>query len=46
MLFLAIDIVAFKQIFDDPEGESLRAEEGINLLVFNKHTEDVILWKT
>ena len=46
VLFLAIDIVAFKQIFDDPEGESLRAEEGINLLVFDKHTEDVILWKT
>jgi XisH protein len=46
LLFLAIDIVAFKQIFDDPEGESLRAEEGINLLVFDKHTEDVILWKT
>jgi tRNA A58 N-methylase Trm61 len=36
-LFLAIDIVAFKQIFDDPEGESLRAEEGVNLLVFDKH---------
>ena len=35
-LYLAIDEGAFKLIFDDPEGESLRAEENINLLVFDK----------
>jgi hypothetical protein len=44
-LFLAIDEAAFKQVFDDPEGESLRAEEGIRLLVFDKKTEEIILWK-
>lgn len=44
-LFLAIDVGAFKQIFDDPEGELLRAEEGITLLVFNKGTEEIVLWK-
>jgi hypothetical protein len=45
VLFLAIDGKIFSQIFDDPEGESLRAEEGINLLVFDKKTEEVIRWK-
>lgn len=44
-LFLAIDLVAFSQTFDDPEGESLRAEEEINLLVFDKHKEEIVLWK-
>lgn len=38
-LFLAIDVKVFKQMFDDPEGESLRTEEGINLLVFDQGTE-------
>ena len=45
LLFLAIDLKVFNQIFDDPEGESLRAEEDIKLLVFDKHTEEIILWK-
>jgi hypothetical protein len=45
VLFLAIDVKPFKQIFDDQEGESLRAEEGINLLVFDKQTEVIVLWK-
>jgi hypothetical protein len=45
VLFLAIDGKIFSQIFDDPEGESLRAEEGINLLVFDKKTEEIIRWK-
>jgi hypothetical protein len=44
-LFLAIDVGAFKRMFDDPEGESLRVEEGINLLVFDKGTEEIVLWK-
>jgi hypothetical protein len=45
VLFLALDLVAFRQTFDDPEGESLRAEEEIKLLVFDKQTEEVVLWK-
>ena len=45
ILFLAIDVKAFSQIFDDPEGESLRAEEDIKLLVFDKQTEEIVLWK-
>ena len=44
-LFLALDVKAFSQIFDDPEGESLRAEEDIKLLVFDKDTEEIVLWK-
>jgi hypothetical protein len=44
-LFLAIDVRVYKQMFDDPEGESLRTEEGINLLVFDQGTEEIVLWK-
>ena len=44
-LFLAIDSEAFIQHFDDPEGEDLRMEEGVNLLVFDKMTEEIVLWK-
>ena len=44
-LFLAIDLRAFRQMFDDPEGESLRTEEGINLLVFDQVAEEIIVWK-
>jgi len=45
VLFLAIDERIFRRIFDDPEGESLRAEEEIRLLVFDKGTEEIVLWK-
>ena len=45
VLFLAIDEKIFRRIFDDPEGESLRAEEGIKLLVFDKEAEEIVLWK-
>ncbi|MFN0111613.1 MAG: element excision factor XisH family protein [Blastocatellia bacterium] len=45
VLFLAIDVLVFKLLFDDEEGESLRASESINLLVFDKQTEEVVLWK-
>ena len=44
-LFLAIDRQVFLQQFDDSEGEALRAEEGVNLLVFDKRTEEIVLWK-
>lgn len=44
-LFLAIDRQVFLEQFDDSEGEALRAEEGVNLLVFDKRTEEIVLWK-
>jgi XisH protein len=44
-LFLALDREAFREHFDDPEGEALRLEQGINLLVFDKTTEEIVLWK-
>ena len=44
-LFLAIDRQVFLQQFDDSEGEALRAEEGVNLLVFDKRAEEIVLWK-
>lgn len=45
VLFLAIDLQVFKLLFDDEDGEALRANESINLLVFDKQTEEVVLWK-
>jgi len=45
ILFLAIDAKAFSQLFDDPDGEALRAKEDIKLLVFDRHTEEIVLWK-
>lgn len=45
ILFLAIDTLAFRQLFDDEDGESLRADEAINLLVFDRQNEEVVLWK-
>ncbi len=45
-LFLALDVAAYRQIFDDPDGETLRVREHINLLVFDKDTEEIMLWKT
>lgn len=44
-LFLALDREAFAEHFAGPEGEALRVEEGINLLVFDKATEEIVLWK-
>ena len=44
-LYLAVDVKVFSQIFDDPEGEFLRAQEDIKLLVFDKHKEEIVLWK-
>jgi hypothetical protein len=45
VLFPAIDMQAFRLFFDDEEGETLRANESINLLVFDKQNEEVVLWK-
>ncbi len=45
VLFLAIEARVFRQIFDDPDGESLRAEEGIRLIIFDKQREEIVLWK-
>jgi hypothetical protein len=44
-LYLALDSFAYEANFGDDEGESLRAEEGISLVVFNQETEEVIKWK-
>lgn len=44
-LFLAINEETFRLEFGDVEGESLRAEENIRLLVFNQRTEEIVLWK-
>ncbi len=45
LLFLAIDEEVFRLEFGDAEGEALRAEENIRLLVFNRETEEIVLWK-
>jgi hypothetical protein len=45
VLYLAVSAEAYRQLFDDPEGEALRAEERINLLVFDREKEEIVLWK-
>jgi hypothetical protein len=44
-LYLAIPAEAYTELFADAEGEALRQEEEIKLLVFDKQTEEIILWK-
>ena len=44
-LYLAIPAEAYAELFRDAEGESLRQEEDVKLLVFDKQTEEIILWK-
>ncbi|MFN7944232.1 MAG: element excision factor XisH family protein [Blastocatellia bacterium] len=44
-LFLALTDEIYRQLFADDEGEALRAEEEIRLLVFNRQTEEIVLWK-
>ncbi len=44
-LFLALSKEPFLLLFNDTEGESLRAGERINLLVFDREREEIVLWK-
>ena len=45
VLFLAISEDVFREVFDDEEGEGLRDEEGVRLIVFDQQTEEIVLWK-
>ncbi len=45
VLYLALSESAYREAFADEEGESLRLEEEIKLLVFEPQTEEVVLWK-
>ena len=44
-LYLSLEEKAYRQIFADVAGESLRARANVKLLVFNKATETIVLWK-
>ncbi len=44
-LYLALDTVAYQENFGDDEGEALRAEEDIKLIVFDQETEEIVKWK-
>jgi hypothetical protein len=44
-LFLAIKVETYQEMFADKEGESLRAGEGINILVVHTNLEEIVLWK-
>jgi hypothetical protein len=44
-LFLSIRVETYQQMFADEEGESLRAEVGINILVVHTNLEEIVLWK-
>lgn len=43
-LFMAIREDVYANIFDKPEGETLRIEEHIRLIVFDAEKEEVIQW--
>jgi len=45
IFFLAITDTAYRLVFDDEEGESLRVEEGMKLVVFDHNREEILLWK-
>ena len=45
VLYLALNEEAYREAFGDQEGESLRSEEEVRLLVFNAQTEEIVLWK-
>lgn len=45
VLYLALSESAYRETFADEEGESLRFEEGIKLLVFEPQAEEIVLWK-
>jgi hypothetical protein len=42
---LALSEEAYREAFADEEGESLRLEEEIKLLVFDPQMEVIVLWK-
>lgn len=44
-LYLALPVEAYTELLAGAEGESLRQEEDIKLLVFDKEKEEIILWK-
>ena len=43
-LYLAIRADVYANIFEKPEGETLRAEEEIRLIVFDAEKQEVIKW--
>ena len=43
-LFLAIRDAAFANTFEQPEGEILRQEETIRIIVFNAEKEEIVRW--
>ncbi|MGH9846113.1 MAG: element excision factor XisH family protein [Blastocatellia bacterium] len=43
-LFLAIHQPAYLNLFTHPDSADLRAEEGINLLVFDPDTQEILQW--
>lgn len=43
-LFLAIRDTAFANTFEHPEGETLRVEENIKIIIFNAEQQEIVQW--
>ncbi len=43
-LFLALRDTAFANTFEHPEGETLREEENIKIIVFNAERKEIVKW--
>ena len=43
-LFLALRDTAFANTFEHPEGETLRVEEDIKIIVFNAERQEIVQW--
>ena len=43
-LFLAIRDTAFANTFEHPEGEALRVEENIKIVIFNAERREIVQW--
>lgn len=43
-LFLALRDTAFANTFEHPEGETLRIEENIKVMIFNAERQEVVRW--
>jgi XisH protein len=43
-LFLALRDTAYANTFEHPEGEILRIEENIKIIIFNAETQEIVQW--
>lgn len=43
-LYLAVRQDVYRELFDDPSEDSLHHEDGVNLVIFDPNTREIVLW--